>query len=144
MQALEKLKPLALLLLRAALGVIFAFHGYPKLFGHTQQFLQNFPKMGFPAYFVYIAGALEFFGGIVLIAGLFTQVAGFLLCAEMAVAIWKVHLPEAGWMAVDNYQLPLALAAGAFLLACLGAGTISLDQLLFHRRGHRPSRPGRY
>ncbi len=37
MQSMEKLKPLALLLLRLALGVIFAFHGYPKLFTHTQE-----------------------------------------------------------------------------------------------------------
>lgn len=143
MQGLEKLKPLALLILRAALGLIFAFHGYPKLFSHTQGFLQGFPKMGFPAYFVYIAGSLEFFGGIVLVVGLFTQIAALLLAGEMVVAIWKVHLPQAGWQAVDNYQLPLALAAGAFLLFCLGAGTISFDEILFHRRygASRSKRP---
>lgn len=37
MQHLEKLKPVALLLLRLGLGVIFVYHGYPKLFGPTHQ-----------------------------------------------------------------------------------------------------------
>jgi uncharacterized membrane protein YphA (DoxX/SURF4 family) len=32
MEGLEKLKPIALLFLRLALGIIFIFHGYPKLF----------------------------------------------------------------------------------------------------------------
>lgn len=76
MQSMEKLKPLALLLLRLALGVIFAFHGYPKLFTHTQETMQGFMHMGFPAFFAYIAGVIEFFGGCLLIVGLFTRVAG--------------------------------------------------------------------
>ncbi len=140
MQSLEKLKPLALLFLRWGLGVIFIFHGYPKLFTHTQQFLQGFPRMGFPAYFVYIAGVLEFFGGCLLIVGLFTQIAGLLLAGEMAIAIWKVHLPQGGVMAVDNYQFPLAMAVGAFALATLGAGVISLDQLIYRGGARRAAR----
>jgi len=84
MQSLEKLKPLALLLLRLALGIIFIFHGYPKLFTHTRESMQMFEHMGFPGYFVYVAGALEFFGGIVLIPGLFTRIAGLLLAGALA------------------------------------------------------------
>ena len=63
MQGLEKLKPLALLLLRVGLGIILVFHGYPKLFTHTHEAMQGFDHMGFPTYFVYIAGVIEFFGG---------------------------------------------------------------------------------
>src|SRR5580700_869228 len=131
MQSLEGLKPLALLLLRLALGVIFAFHGYPKLFTHTQEAMQGFGRMGFPAYFAYIAGVLEFFGGILLIVGLFTRVTGLLLAGEMAVALVKVHGMLANPMAVHNYEFPLALAVGSFALAALGAGLISLDQAIF-------------
>ena len=46
MDALEKLKPLALLLLRAAVGVIFIFHGYPKLFTHAHETMQGFGHIG--------------------------------------------------------------------------------------------------
>ncbi|MGC2279370.1 MAG: DoxX family protein [Candidatus Acidiferrales bacterium] len=131
MQSMEKLKPLALLLLRLALGVIFAFHGYPKLFTHTQETMQGFMHMGFPAFFAYIAGVIEFFGGCLLIVGLFTRVAGLFLAGEMAVALVKVHGILSNPMKVDAYQFPLAMAVGAFALATFGAGLISLDQAVF-------------
>jgi putative oxidoreductase len=139
MQSLEKLKPLALLLLRVALGAIFVYHGYPKLFTHTRETLQGFVHMGFPSYFAYAAGIIEFFGGCLLIAGLFTRVAGLLLAGEMAVAVWKVHRILLDPMAMHNYEFPLALATGALALAALGAGPISFDQVLF-REGRRPAR----
>jgi putative oxidoreductase len=140
MQSMEKLKPLALLLLRLALGVIFAFHGYPKLFTHTQETMQGFMHMGFPAYFAYIAGVIEFFGGCLLIVGLFTRVAGLFLAGEMAVALVKVHGILSNPMKVDAYQFPLAMAVGAFALATLGAGLISLDQAVFGGGAGGPAR----
>jgi putative oxidoreductase len=138
MQILERLKPLALLLLRLALGVIFIYHAYPKLFGHTRDAMHSFVHIGLPGYFVYIAGVVEFFGGCMLIAGLFTRIAGLLLAAEMAVGLWKVHNIISNPMAVPNYEFPLVLAVAAFSLSTLGAGAISFDQALF-RQG--PSSP---
>lgn len=131
MEFLEKLKPLALLLLRAALGVIFISHGYPKLFTYLHETVSMFQQLGFPGYFAYISGVLELFGGLLLLAGLFTQIASLLLAIEMAVAIWRVHLPQGTILAVKNYEFPLALAAGAFVLATIGAGSISLDHVLY-------------
>jgi putative oxidoreductase len=143
MQVLEKLKPLGLLLLRAALGVIFIYHGYPKLFGHTRDAMQTFTHMGLPGYFVYIAGVIEFFGGCMLVAGLFTRIAGLLLAIEMAVGLWRVHHIISDPMAVGNYELPLVLAVSTFALATVGAGLISFDQALFRegRSSPRKSRP---
>src|SRR5271156_2451889 len=131
MEVLEKLKPLALLLLRVGLGVIFISHGYPKLFTQSQHATESFVHLGFPAYFAYISGVLEFFGGLLLIVGLFTRIAGLLLAIEMAIAIWRVHLPQGTFLDVHNYELPLALFVGAFALAAVGAGMISLDHLLY-------------
>ncbi len=131
MRSFDKLRPLALLLLRWGLGIIFIYHGYPKLFTQTQQAMQGFPRMGFPTYFVYIAGVVEFFGGLSLLAGFATRISALLLAGEMAVAIWKVHLPQGGPMAVSNYQLPLALAVGAFALVATGAGLLSIDYAIF-------------
>lgn len=142
MQSLEKLKPLALLLLRVALGVIFIYHGYPKLFGHTRQTMEAFAHMGFPPYFAYLAGVIEFFGGCLLIAGLFTRVAGLLIAAEMAVALIQVHKILEDPRAVHNYEFPLALATAAFALASLGAGLISFDHALFREsRSGSPRKP---
>jgi putative oxidoreductase len=131
MQTLEKLKPLALLLLRAAMGIIFMYHGYPKLFGHTREIMQTFVRLGFPGYFVYIAGVIEFFGGITLILGLFTRISALLLAGEMLIAAFHVHLPKGSVMDVNNYEFPMILAAAAFTLATVGAGMISLDHAIF-------------
>lgn len=135
MQFLEKLKPVALLLLRLGLGLIFIYHGYPKLFAHPKEWLDNFQHMGFPRYFAYISGAIEFFGGLMLIAGLFTRVAALLISIEMAIAVWRVHLPQGTLLDVHNYEFVLLLALSAFTLAAIGAGTVSLDHLIYGGRG---------
>lgn len=131
MTLLNKLRPLAFLLLRLGLGIIFIYHGFPKLFTHMRETAAAFPQMGFPSYFAYIAGIVEFFGGCLLIAGLFTRVAALLIAGEMAIAILRVHLPQGGPLAVRNYELPLALAIAAFTLVTTGAGTFSLDRAIF-------------
>ena len=141
MEGLEKLKPLALLLLRLGLGIIFISHGYPKLFTQLQHTTEAFSKMGCPVYFAYIAGVLEFFGGILLIIGLFTRITGLLLAVEMAVALVKVHGMLANPMAVHNYEFPLAMMVGSFALAALGAGLISLDQAIFAKQRNFSKKP---
>lgn len=140
MQSLEKLKPLALLLLRVGLGVVFIFHGYPKLFTHTHEIMGGFQRMGFPAFFVYIAGVVEFFGGIVLILGLFTRIAALLIAGEMAVAVFRVHLPQGAITDVKNYEYPMILAVACLALATIGAGAISLDHAIYEGRSRKPSR----
>jgi putative oxidoreductase len=137
-QTLEKLKPLALLLLRLALGAIFIHYGYPKLFVHTRESMQWFAQHGFPSYFALISGVLEVFGGFLIIIGLFTRIAGLLLAGEMAVALWRVHGFFSHPLAVPNYQFPLMMFVGSFALAALGAGLLSFDQPIFERRGGAP------
>jgi putative oxidoreductase len=141
MKLLENLKPLGLLLLRMAAGVIFVYHGYPKLFGHTREAMQSFEHLGFPGYFAYISGVLEFFCGWMLIAGLFTRIAGLLLAVEMAVGLWAAHHIVTNPMAVPGYEFPLMLATAAFALATVGAGLISFDQALFREGRSAPRKP---
>jgi putative oxidoreductase len=136
----DKLQPLSLLVLRIALGIIFLYHGYPKLM-HTHGNLQGvFVEHGLPGYFAYVSGILETFGGALLLLGLFTRVAALLLAIEMCVAIWKVHSLH-GIYAVRDYEFPLALAAACFVLATVGAGSISIDHPIFeggNRGGGKP------
>jgi hypothetical protein len=79
MRSLDKLRVLGLLWLRIALGVIFFYHGYQKLFVAPATAIQAFARLGFPSYFVYLAGTLELFGAILLVIGLFTRVTALLL-----------------------------------------------------------------
>ena len=145
MKSFNALQPLGLFLFRAALGLIFFSHGYPKLThgGGMQNF---FIQHGLPGSFVYVAAVLEVFGGILLVLGLFTRGVALLLAIEMAVAIWKVH-SAGGYLAVHNYEFPLALCTGCFALATVGAGMFSLDYPLFERGGKpwapRNAKPGK-
>jgi len=99
-----------------------------------------FVEHGLPGYFVYISGVLEVFGALLLAIGVFTRGAALLLAIEMGVALWKVH-SGGGYLAVHNYEFPLAMLAGSFALATVGAGLLSLDHVLFEGRGK--SRPPR-
>ena len=130
MNRLVKLQPAALLLLRFSLGITLLFHGWPKLFGRTQVWIDSFARMGLPEWTVYLAGVVELFCGGLLVLGLFTRIAGLVLMLHMCVALWKFNFAE-GLLAVREYEFPLALAAAAFVLATTGAGIISLDRAIF-------------
>jgi putative oxidoreductase len=131
MRFMENLKPLSLLLLRLALGGIFMWHGYPKLFMTHAASEATFAHWGFPPYFATISGSLEFFGGILLIIGLLTRVTALLLAIEMGVALAKVHIPQSGIYGIGKFELPLTLCTAAFALATVGAGVVSLDHVTF-------------
>jgi putative oxidoreductase len=133
MQSLEKLKPVALLWTRLVVGMVFFSYGYEKLFTATAASLREFPQIGFPSYFVYIAGVLELFGGILLILGLLTRITSLLLGIEMAIVLARVAIPRAGIYAVRGYQVPLLLCGASFALAAVGAGLLSLDAFTFER-----------
>ena len=139
MKFLNSFQPLGLLILRVALGIIFFTHGYPKL-AHANPAMQAmFVQHGFPLQFVYVAGVLETFGGLLLLVGLFTRAAALLLAIEMCAAITKVHIVH-GIMAVHDYEFPLALAAACVALATVGAGAASLDHLLSGEGGSSRTR----
>jgi putative oxidoreductase len=140
MTRLNALQPVGLLLLRAVLGIIFIWHGYPKL-THPNAVHGFFVQHGLPGYFVTIGGVLEVFGGGLLILGFLTRIAALLLAMEMVVAIWKVH-SAGGYLAVHNYEFPLVLAAACFALATVGAGRVSADYSLYESgAGPRSGKP---
>ena len=74
MRYLDRLQPLALLVLRIVLGVIMIGHGYSKVFGGLSHHVQFVSSLGLPGWLAYVSAVTEFFGGILVIAGLLTQV----------------------------------------------------------------------
>ena len=141
MKFLNALQPLGLLILRLALALIFVYHGYPKLVRADAGMRDFFLQHGFPGYFVGLAGILECLGGGLLVIGLFARPVALLLAIEMGVVIWKVKSGH-GVMAVNDYQLELALGAASTALATVGAGVLSLDHLIFGESGNK-RRPGK-
>ena len=134
MRFLDRLRPVALLLLRCGLALVFIYHGYPKLFGKTATFITAFEGLGIPWFFVIIVGIVETFGGLMLALGLGTRVAASLLLIDMCGAMWKYNFNE-GVYAVREYELPLVLGLAALALATTGAGPLSLDYVISRRKG---------
>lgn len=126
------------LVVRAGIGIIFAAHGSQKLFGWfggyglegTAGWMASIglePGM----LMAILAGGAEFLGGLFLIIGLFVRPAALLLAATMLVAIFIVHLPNGLFMSNNGYEFGLALLVASVGLLIRGAGSFSLDRLLF-------------
>jgi putative oxidoreductase len=125
---LDRLQPLALLVLRVVLGTIMIGHGYGKVFGgfsHVHDMVQH---IGFPGWMAYPLAATEFFGGILIIAGLFTRCVAVAMLIDMSVAIWKIHWHN-GLKGPGGVEFPMAVAAIAFTLIFFGGGSIAFDSI---------------
>jgi putative oxidoreductase len=126
---LDRLQPLGLLALRVVLGVIMIGHGYGKVFhGGLAQHVHRVASLGLPGWLAYPSAFTEFFGGILIIAGVLTRFVSLLMIFDMAVAIWKIHWKN-GMFGKGGYELPLTLATIAFALIFFGAGPIAIDAI---------------
>jgi len=128
------------LLLRIVAGAVFIPHGYSKVFGEggPAAFSADLPSYHIPAFLGYLAAYAEFFGAILLIAGLLTRIDALLLAGTMFVAVFVVQLPDAlhdpdghGFSAVlHTIELPLSLLAINAAIMLIGPGRLSLDSVL--------------
>jgi len=115
-------------LLRIGLAIVFIAHGYSKLFKKenflgTAQFFESINIK--PAKFwVLVVGITEFLGGILLLAGFFTQLVALLLAFDMLIAILKVNFKKG---LVGGYEFELILLLSALALVVLGPGAFSID-----------------
>jgi len=126
---LDRLQPLALLVMRLSLGVIMVAHGYQKVFGGLHHHAQFVASLGLPAWSGYVSSFTEFLCGLMILTGFFSRLAAFAICIDLAVAIWKVHWHN-GLTGNGGVEFPLAAATLAFALIFFGAGPISLDHIL--------------
>jgi putative oxidoreductase len=135
---LTRLEGLPILIVRVVLGIMFAQSGYGKLFGGHEKVTGYFTELGipFPSLNAWFIGGVEFFGGILLIAGLATRVFAFLLSCTMLVATVTAVVP--GKIKSDDYHnitdaffLPEVLAMLLLVwMVFSGAGPASLDRLI--------------
>nr|WP_269329524.1 DoxX family protein [Kineosporia babensis] len=127
------LRDVAVLIARVALGVIFIAHGWQKFseWGMSGT-AGSFEQMGVPAPTVsaWFAAIVELVGGALLIVGLGVPVVGLLLLVNMLGAMFIVHLDSGIFAGEGGYELVLALGVGALLLAAVGAGRFSVDQVV--------------
>jgi len=124
LDGLAKYSPQFLAVLRIVTALLFIEHGTQKLFG--------FPPLPMPApdglnALMLIAGLLELFGGLLILFGVLTRPAAFLLSGMMAVAYFMGHAPS-GFFPATNMGDAAILFCFVFLyLAVAGPGAWSVD-----------------
>ena len=120
----------AALILRLAIGSLFIIHGYPKLGAQQRkQGTEWLKSMGLPGGFILFGGAVEFFGGIAILLGVFTSMIALLFAVWMLSTTWLA----AGKMKkkfVGGYELDIILLLASLALAAIGSGIFSVDHLL--------------
>lgn len=122
-----------LLIIRIGLGIMFILHGYPKMFGGPDTWVEVGSAMQFlginfaPMFFGFMAGVTEFFGGIFLLFGLFFTPSVILLSMVMIVATAK-HVGAADGF--TNYSHSIEMGIVFVGLLFIGPGKYSLDRKL--------------
>ena len=147
--------PAATILIRIAVGVVFASEGIQKFLDPDGLGAGRFAKIGIPVPDVTapFVGAVETMGGILVLLGLLTRPAALALLIDIAVAIASTKLPilighgylgfadpPAGktgiWNALHEARTDLSMLLCTLFLLIVGAGTWSIDCAL-HRRAAR-------
>ena len=122
-------------ILRVVLGAAFIVHGYPKLF---TPFFSGFAgwleSIGFKPgkFWALVVGVVEFFGGIALILGIFTQLAAALIAVNMLVAMAKVKWGKVKFVETEKsgWELDLIYFAVAVSILLTGPGAWAIGDLL--------------
>ena len=77
-----------------------------------------------------VAGIIEFFGGLLLAAGIATRLMAALVFGLMAVAVVQVHLPAGFFWTDGGYEYPLLWGILALSYVIRGGGRYSVDDLI--------------
>ena len=120
-----------LLLIRVGRGIMFMYHGYPKLLGGPDKWSAVGGAMKYigidfiPVFWGLMAGITETFGGFLLLLGLAFRPVCLLLAFTMCIAS-TMHLNNGDGLLVASHAIE---AAVVFLgLAFVGPGKYSVDK----------------
>jgi putative oxidoreductase len=130
---LNKYRDEGLLLLRIGIGLMFLYHGAPKILGGIETWTKlgaatKFLGLDFaPAFFGFMAAMAEFGGGILLILGFLVRPACAFLVINMAVAAALKFGTGAG-LAGASQAIELGIVFLSLIL--IGPGKYSVDEKL--------------
>jgi len=125
---MERFRPYILSILRIVIGLLLFEHGTQKFFHFPPPDHPMGGPDGLPPLMM-VAGGLESVGGLLLVLGLFTRFAAFILAGEMAVAYFMVHAPGSLYPIKNHGELAVALCFVFLYMAFAGAGRWSVDAM---------------
>ncbi len=127
--ALDRFAPVILSILRIVAGLLFLEHGLSKLFGYPQ-------PGDMPAFLtlIWFAGIIETAGGILVVLGLFTRAAAFIMSGEMAFAYFMAHAPHSIFPILNRGEAAILFCFIFLYFVFAGAGPLSFDALLWRRK----------
>jgi putative oxidoreductase len=134
------------ILTRVVIGWAFYETGHGKL-QNPERTVAFFASLGLPLpeFGAAFVSRLEYYGGLLLVVGLFTRVVAALLSSTMVVALLTAHREEVLGVLKRLEDAPgvMDIAPLPFLIALVwligfGPGPISLDRLLFRRWSKSP------
>jgi putative oxidoreductase len=116
------------LVLRLSVGILMLMHGVHKVGAGVDGIVGMVARTGLPGQFGYLVYVGEVLAPVLVIIGLWTRPAAFLMFVTMVVAIWLVHpndlflLTKQGGWALELQGLFLF---GSLAITLLGAGRYS-------------------
>ena len=128
--SIDRLAPYVLSILRIVVALLFLQHGLSKLFGFPQPMAP--PPM---LTMIWLAGAIELVGGVLLTLGLFTRAAAFIMSGEMAIGYFLAHAPRGFFPILNGGNLAILYCFVFLYLVFAGPGPWSLDMLWQRKRG---------
>lgn len=115
--------PRMLAVLRIVTALLFMEHGTQKLLGFPPS-----PDPGPPLFSLLgVQGVIELVGGFLLLIGLFTRPAAFVLAGDMAVAYFMAHAPESFFPALNGGDAAVLYCFVFLYLAVAGGGAWRVD-----------------
>lgn len=120
---LDRYAPHALGVLRIVAAFIFLLHGTQKLLGFPEA------TRGMPEFLsmLWVAGALELVGGVLLLIGLFTRPTAFVMSGLMAFAYFIAHAPQSIFPTLNGGDAAILYCFVFLYLVFAGGGAWSLD-----------------
>jgi len=125
---ISKYTALTLTLLRIIAGFLFMPHGAQKLFGWLGGMEGTGASASFPN-LSWVAGVLEFFGGLCLLLGVWTRPVAFLLSGQMAVAYFMGHASQGFWPLLNRGESAVLYCFVFLFLAAAGGGPFTVERL---------------
>ena len=123
-QTANRFAPIILSIVRIITALLLLQHGLSKFFAFPAAV--NRPSL-FTMY--WFAGAIEIVFGVLLLLGLYSRLAAFILSGELAFAYFIGHAPR-GFYPLTNGGEAAVLFCFIFLyLAAAGGGPLSVDAL---------------